>query len=41
MNLVNEVEVNKVNQLEILKENYRVDLLFVRETWLTASVPIK
>ena len=31
--------VNKVNELEILKENYRADLLFVTETWLTDSVP--
>ena len=40
MNLVKyEVEVNKVN--ELLKENYRADLLFVRETLLKDSVPIK
>ena len=39
MNLVNEVEVNEVNQLEILKENYRADLVFVREIWLTDSAP--
>ena len=31
--------VNKVNELEILKENYRADLLFVTETWSTDSVP--
>ena len=30
---------NKVNELEILKESYRADLIFVTETWLTDSVP--
>ena len=29
---------NKVNELEILKESFRADLIFVTETWLADSV---
>ena len=30
---------NKVNELEVLKESYRADLIFVTETWLADTVP--
>ena len=30
---------NKVNELELLKESYRADLIFVTETWLADTVP--